>query len=137
MLGHELQAAPPTPVDSDQFGRSPMYSAISIGREQPHAGRRHTVDVVLRQSRVGEGARGRCWCNSNGVFVSTRPQSDSDAPTMATRLVFGTEGVSPICRPRRAAAEDLGVDDVTDLRGIPLARALGVVTSAERPGMYA
>src|SRR5688500_16689801 len=115
-------AAPPTPVLSHQLGRSPMYSEISIGASSPmpHDATPSTSSFVSPAS-----ARARadaCWCSSNGVLVSTRPQSDNAAPTMATRFVPGSS--APDVETAGAAVEDLRVHDVADLGGIPLARTL-------------
>ena len=66
--------------------------------------------------------------------MSTRPQSDSAAPTMATRLVLASSAAH--LEAAGAAAEDLGVDQIANLRRIPLAGALrrgDLATAFESP----
>src|SRR5947207_993503 len=114
-------AAPPTPVLSLQLARRPRYSPISIGASKPMPveARPSTSSFVKPASARARDAA--WWWSSNGVFVSTRPQSDSAAPTMATRFVGAN---SAHLQAAGAAVEDLGVDLITDLRRVPLARAL-------------
>src|SRR3974390_1110646 len=91
------QMAPPCPVESTQLGRRPRYSASSTGGSAPVSDMRpSTSDLSIPASA---SARVVPWkLSSNAVLSSTRPQSEVDAPTIATRR-FG------IPRHRNGASE--------------------------------
>src|SRR6476619_3186665 len=91
MNSHEL---PPTDVLSTQLGRRPQYSATSVGgcMPVPHDANPSMSSLVRPASAI---ARDAAWkCSSKTVLSSTRPTSDSAAPTMATlgREVDGLSG---------------------------------------------
>ncbi len=78
------QMLPPCPVESTQLGRRPRYSASSTGGSAPVSDMNpSTSDLAIPASA---NARFVPWKLSwNAVLSSTRPQSEVDAPTMATR----------------------------------------------------
>src|SRR3954469_5862452 len=112
---------PPTLVPSTQSGRSPQYSATSTGGSEPvpHDPNPSMSSLVNPASAMARDAA--CWCSWNGDLSSTRPQSDSAAPTMATRFFAGT---SAHLEAAGAAVEDAGIHLHADLGGIPAARPL-------------
>src|SRR5262245_49089972 len=107
MNSHEL---PPTLVPSAQRGRNPQYSAISVGanRPVPHDPNPSTSAFVSPASAIARAAA--WWCSSYAVLTSTRPQSDSAAPTIATRGLLATH-----LQAAGAAVEDRRVDRIADL----------------------
>ena len=83
------QMLPPCPVESTQLGRRPRYSASSTGGNAPVSDMNpSTSDFSIPASA---SARVVPWkFSSKAVLSSTRPQSDVDAPTIATRR-FGMD----------------------------------------------
>src|SRR5436309_2260420 len=90
------QELPPTLVPSAHVGRSPQYSAISVGasRPVPHDPKPSTSALVSPASANARDAA--WWCSSYAVLTSTRPQSDSAAPTIATLFRSIVTATSPV-----------------------------------------
>lgn len=92
------QVEPPTEVESTQVGRSPRYSATSMGASVPSPADAKP-STTSRPSPESASARRAAWaCRAYGVASSTRPQSERETPTTATlRLpspeVLGVPGV--------------------------------------------
>src|ERR1700730_13170706 len=93
---------PPTWVPSTHVGRSPQYSATSIGGSRPRPDEANPSTSSL-DSPASARARLAAWkCSSYGDRVSTRPQSERAAPTIATRVGVLVSGRSPeTSRPDR------------------------------------
>ncbi|CAM5263891.1 hypothetical protein STANM309S_06345 [Streptomyces tanashiensis] len=79
------QVAPPTAVESTQRGRRPRYSATSTGARVPRPAEARP-SISERSSPLSARARRAAWaCRAYGVASSTRPQSERETPTTATR----------------------------------------------------
>src|SRR5450631_4496765 len=85
---------PPTWVPSTHVGRRPQYSATSIGASSPRPEEANPSTSSLERP-ASAMARLAAWkWSSYGDRVSTRPQSESAAPTTATRADDGVSGPS-------------------------------------------
>src|SRR5581483_1104449 len=133
------QMEPPCPVESTQFGRMPRYSASSTGGNAPaRAPKPSTSSLAMPAS-----ARARVvpWKFSwKAVLSSTRPQSDVDAPTMATRrfamlllflcefpLASARSCLDTVLKPPCPAAPQCGGSAAAHLQaGMPRVEHLGV-----------
>src|SRR5258708_10302949 len=100
---------PPTPVPSTHVGRRPQYSATSMGWRRPSPDDANPSTSSL-DSPASATARLAAWkWSSYGDRVSTRPQSDSAAPTIATWVGVVVSGRSRAPgRARRRTRRDPG-----------------------------
>src|SRR5260370_35201575 len=101
---------PPTPVPSTHVGRSPQYSATSIGCSRPRPDEANPSTPSL-ESPASARARLAAWkCSSYGDRVATRPQAERAPPTIATRVGRLVSGAPPEAslpdRPTRPSAAE-------------------------------
>src|SRR5260221_5595518 len=109
--------APPTPVESTHVGRRPMYSATSTGASIPVPQDMKPSTSSLVRPASASARDTPCWQRWNAVLSSTRPMSDSAAPTTATRRV--TRSPQAPLDPLARLEEPLALGDRVLVRAHP------------------